>query len=234
MSDSGGFPSTCTRTRLVEVTIRLLAENGPSDIKARSVSSEAGLSTMAVYSHFGGVPELLQAVAEEGFQRQAALFERVISTDEPMTNLCAMALACRDFAHSNAHLYDLMFGLSIHGRYSPPRGNAPQESKARSSAFKLAYGHLHGECVRLIDGNFVRKTEPDLVAAQTWSALHGFLMLELGGYFAEVPDPTSEILMQSCINLVVGLGANRSQAEASAAAAIAEWKHRKLQPTAAA
>ena len=215
------FPDV--RTRLVEAAIHLLSANGPSEIKARSVSSEAGLSTMGVYTHFGGVPELLQAVADEGFERQAAIFERVANTDDPMTDLCAMALACRDFARSNPHLYDLMFGLSIQGRYGPSRGVPASEPRERSAAFTASYAYLLGKCSRLVDTDCVRKIDPDLMAAQLWSTLHGFIMLELGGYFAAVADPAFEVLVPMCVNLVVGLGADRKRTESSAAAAMANW-----------
>ena len=40
--------------RLVDATTRLLAEQGPSAIKARAVASAARLSTMVIYSPFGG------------------------------------------------------------------------------------------------------------------------------------------------------------------------------------
>ena len=75
------------RTRLIEATIRLLEREGPSEVKARSVTSEAGVSTMGVYTHFGGVPELLQAVAEEGLRRLVAAFESVPITDDPLADL---------------------------------------------------------------------------------------------------------------------------------------------------
>ena len=42
--------------RLSHATIRLLAEQDPSAIKARTVTAAAGLSTMVVYSQLGGVP----------------------------------------------------------------------------------------------------------------------------------------------------------------------------------
>ena len=42
--------------RLVRAAIGLLAEQGPSAVKARTVASASGLSTMVVYSHFGGIP----------------------------------------------------------------------------------------------------------------------------------------------------------------------------------
>lgn len=221
MANDGTYPDA--RTRLVEAAIRLLATDGPSEVKARSVSSEAGLSTMGVYTYFGGVPELLQAVADEGFQRQAAIFARVANTDDPMTDLCAMALACRDFARCNPHLYDLMFGLSIHGRYSPSRGTPAPESREQSAAFAASYGFLLGQCTRLVDTGGVRKVDPALIAGQFWSALHGFIMLELGGYFAAVIDPASEVLVPMCVNLVVGMGADRERAESSAVETMAAW-----------
>ncbi|EHP41009.1 TetR family transcriptional regulator [Cupriavidus basilensis OR16] len=120
---------------------------------------------MGVYTYFGGVPELLQAVADDGFERQAAI-KQVANTDDPMIDLCAMALACRDFARSNPHLYDLMFGLSIHGRYSPSRGTPESESRGRSASFTASYAYLHWECTRLVEGGIVRKIDPDRIAAQ--------------------------------------------------------------------
>jgi len=211
------------RSRLVEAAIHLLTTGGPSEIKARSVSSEAGLSTMGVYTYFGGVPELLQAVADEGFKRQATIFRAAATTEDAMTDLCAMALACRDFAVRNSHLYDLMFGLSIHGRYSPSRGTPTPAEGERSAAFTASYSVLHGECARLVEQHTVRRIDADYIAAQLWSSLHGFIMLELGGYFAALSDPASEVLVPMCVNLIVGLGADRTSAESSAAAAMTAW-----------
>ncbi|MGB8423669.1 TetR/AcrR family transcriptional regulator [Paraburkholderia sp.] len=210
------------RTRLIEATIRLLATTGPSEVKARSVSSEAGLSTMGLYTHFGGVPELLQSVADEGFKRLAVAFDLVPATDDPMADLCSMALAHRDVARSNPHLYDLMFGLSIHGRYSLSWGTAALVAGEHSPAFKATYAQLVKACARLVDANCVRKIDPSLIATQLWSAVHGFVMLELANHFADVADPPSEILVPMCNNLVVGLGAVRESVESSTAAVIAE------------
>jgi AcrR family transcriptional regulator len=211
------------RTRLVEATIRLLARSGPSEVKARSVANEAQLSTMGVYTYFGGVPELLQAVADEGFSRQAVVFGSLPSTDDPMADLCAMALACHDFARRNPHLYDLMFGLSIHGRYSPSRGTAEPILSGQSPSFRAAYAFLLEGCARLVSAKAVRKADPALIALQFWSALHGFIMLDLGGHFAHMHAPAASVLVPLCVNMVVGMGAKRDKAESSAASAEALW-----------
>src|SRR5437763_684552 len=98
--------------RVVQATIRLLAEQGPSAIKARDVASASGLSTMAVYHHFGGIAELIRAVADRGFTELDRAFSQVPVTEDPIADLFAMALMTRRVARENPHLYDLMFGLS--------------------------------------------------------------------------------------------------------------------------
>ncbi|MCJ8206816.1 TetR/AcrR family transcriptional regulator [Pseudomonas sp. RGM2987] len=211
-------------TRLVEATIRVLATRGPSEVKARSISSEAGLSTMGVYTHFGGVPELLQAVADEGFKRLTEAFKRVPVSDDPVADLCAMLLTCRDVAHSNPHLYDLMFGLSIDGRYSPSRGAMTPITEGQSTAFKATYAIVIEACTRLVTGKFVRKTDPALIAHQLWSVAHGFIMLELAGHFAHMDNPVQQIMVATTNNIAIGLGAKREKVEASTAGVIARWE----------
>src|SRR4051794_7198657 len=98
--------------RLVLAAMELLAEVGPSAIKARTVASAAGLSTMAVYHHFGGIPELTRAVIDRGFEELDNAFAQLLVTDDPIADLAVQALVCRQVARKNPHLYDLMFGLS--------------------------------------------------------------------------------------------------------------------------
>jgi hypothetical protein len=73
----------------------------------------------------------------------------------------------------------------------------------------------------------MRKMEPDLMAAQLWSTLHGLILLELGGHFSPTSNPPVEILVPMCINLIVGLGADRDRAHASAATAMEDWAGRQ-------
>jgi len=224
MSSDHSLPNA--QTRLIEATIRVLAANGPSEVKARSVASEAGLSTIGVYTYFGGVPGLLQAVADEGFKRLTAAFECVPITDDPVIDLCTMVLACRDLAHANPHLYDLMFGLSIDGRYSPSRVTPTPASSERSTAFSATYSVLLEACTRLVDAKCAPDVAPALIALQLWSAAHGFIMLELGGHFADVADPPAEILVPMCNNIVIGMGAKRKKVESSTAGVLAQRKAR--------
>jgi hypothetical protein len=116
-----------------------------------------------------------------------------------------------------------MFGLSIHGRYSPSRGAAEPVLCGQSPSFRAAYAFLLQGCARLVRATCVRKVDPDLMALQFWSALHGFIMLDLGGHFAHIPVPVTEVLVPMCVSMVVGMGAKRDNAETSAAVAVALW-----------
>src|SRR3954464_6599232 len=53
---------------LVDAARRLLESEGPSALSLRAVAREAGVSPAAPYHHFKDKGELLDAVAQEGWQ----------------------------------------------------------------------------------------------------------------------------------------------------------------------
>ena len=58
-----------TREKLVGAGMRLLEERGPEALNARGVAAEIGASTMAVYTHFGGMTGVIDAIAQTAFAR---------------------------------------------------------------------------------------------------------------------------------------------------------------------
>ncbi|MFD9318778.1 TetR/AcrR family transcriptional regulator [Streptomyces sp. NPDC060053] len=200
--------------RLVRAAVGLLAEQGPSAIKARTVASASGLSTMVVYGHFGGIPELMRAVADHGFTELAAAFAQVPVTDDPIADLFAMALTCRRVAQENPHLYDLMFGLSTRATYRP-LSDADLRLSGRSPAFRDAHVHITAACRRLVDSGRAERQEPEVIAAQLWSLVHGYITLELAEHFGEFEDPVVQVMLPMGVNFSVGLGDERERAEAS-------------------
>jgi AcrR family transcriptional regulator len=218
--------STDVPTRLVEATIRLLAGEGPSAIKARTVASASGLSTMAVYSHFGGIPELLNAVIDEGFNLLGTAFSQLLVTDDPLADLCSMALTTRQTARENPHLYDLMFGLSKRATYRPLKDDSPSLSGG-SPAFLAASDHVVAACARLVESGRVGDHDPTVLAGQLWSMVHGFVTLELSDHFAEFDDPVALVLLRLGTNLAVGLGDDRARAQASHELAARAHSHEK-------
>jgi AcrR family transcriptional regulator len=200
--------------RVVQATVRLLAEHGPSAIKARTVASASGLSTMVVYSHFGGIAELIRAVVDHGFTELDRMFSQVPRTDDPIADLFAMALTTRRVARENPHLYDLMFGLSTRSTYRP-LSKSDVRFSGHSPAFRSAYAHITKACARLVSSGRVRKQDPEVMAAQLWSFVHGYISLELAQHFVEFDDAVVQVLLPMGVNLLVGLGDGRQRAQAS-------------------
>src|SRR5213596_4293112 len=192
--------------RVVQATIRLLAEQGPSAIKARTVASASGLSTMAVYHHFGGIAELILAVVDQGFKELDRAFSQVPVTADPLADLFAMALTTRQVARENPHLYDLMFGLSTRRATYRPLPDSDVRLSGRSLAFHGASLPLAEACARLVSSGRVRQQEPQAAAAQLWSFVHGCVSLELAEHFVEFDDPGAQGLPRMGVKLAVGVG----------------------------
>jgi AcrR family transcriptional regulator len=205
--------------RLVQATIRLLAEQGPSAIKARAVAAEAGMSTMVVYSHFGGIPELIRAVVDEGFLELERALSAAPVTDDPIADLFSMALTTREMGRANPHLYDLMFGLSTRATYRPTPGKDVRLS-GHSPAFRAAYVHVTDACTRLMETGRIGPQDPLVVGAALWSFVHGYVSLELGDHFADFEDPVAQVMLPMGVTLCIGLGDEPDRAMASHAAAL--------------
>src|SRR5690606_38802919 len=95
--------------RLVDSARRLLADGGLHQVTMRSVAVGAGVSTMNVYSRFGGKDGLLDVLYREGFD---TLGQRLAAIDEPdlPSQIRAFAATYRAFALEHPARYELLFG----------------------------------------------------------------------------------------------------------------------------
>lgn len=215
-----------TAERLVNATVSLLAEHGPSAIKAREVAAEAGMSTMVVYSHHGGIPELINAAVDYGFGQLEKSFAAAEITDDPVTDLFSIALITRELARQNPHLYDAMFGLSTRATYRPTRADKAVRRSGHSPAFQAGFAHVTAGCTRLAATDRVEVNDVDALAGALWSFVHGFITLELADHFTGFDDPVMQVLVPMGVTFMVGLGDDPERARASHEAALA------LRPTA--
>lgn len=201
------------RGALVEAAIRLLSEGGPTAIKARTVTSEADLTTMALYSAFGGMPGLMNAVIEEGFARLDARMRTIEPSDDSIADLFSMAIECRRFAIENPHLYDLIFGTESR---DAARGKlfagAPSTEE---TSYQQSFATVTNACDRAITSCRVRSSSGRHLAAQLWSLVHGYISLELSGHFEGFGDPVEEVLIPLAVGFMTGQGDDRDKALSS-------------------
>src|SRR6478736_6716898 len=88
MSSASSQTERNVRAELLQAAVAILDEDGPDALQTRKIASAAGTSTMAVYTHFGGMPALIAAVAEEGL-RQFDVAMTMVPTSDPVADLMA-------------------------------------------------------------------------------------------------------------------------------------------------
>jgi AcrR family transcriptional regulator len=185
------------RRRLVEEAARILGEEGPSALSVRRLAAGAGTSTMAVYTHFGAMSAVVDEVATEGFRRLIDHVDAVGITDDPVADLLRSAAAYRENALENRHLYGVMFGADSVGAL----GGAGADAEVSSAAFRQLVDGVR----RAMAAGALRDGDAGAVAAQFWSALHGYVMLELAGMDQVVEDPEHSVLWSMLSNLLSAL-----------------------------
>jgi len=198
------------RDEMLHAAVRLLDERGPDALQTRRVAGAAGTSTMAVYTHFGGMRGLIAAVAEEGLRQfDAAL--TVPQTDDPVADLFTIGAAYRRYAIERPHMYRLMFGsTSAHG-INAPAGNVLTLTVAEIEQKIPSFAHVVRAVQRAVRaGRITVASAADAAivatAAQFWALVHGFVMLELAGFYGEDGAAVAPVLGAMTSNFLVALG----------------------------
>ena len=152
---------------------------------------------MAVYTHFGAMSAVVDEVATEGFRRLIAHVDAVGVTDDTIADLQRSAAAYRDNALENRHLFGVMFGaISL----VASTGDGADAEVAIAAFVQIGRRHR-----RAMAAGALRAGDPREVAAQFWSALHGYVMLELAGMERVVDDPEHSVLWPMLSNLLSAL-----------------------------
>lgn len=196
---------------MLHAAVGLLDSDGPDALQTRKVAGAAGTSTMAVYTHFGGMRGLIAAVAEEGL-RQFDEAQTVPRTDDPVADLFVTGAAYRRYAIERPHMYRLMFGsTSAHG-INAPAGNVLTLTVAEIEQHHPSFTHVVRvvrRCMlagRITAGGADDDASVVATAAQFWALIHGFVMLELAGYYGDDGSAVAPVLTAMISNLLVALG----------------------------
>ncbi|WP_020016789.1 TetR/AcrR family transcriptional regulator [Promicromonospora sukumoe] len=157
------------RTRLLEVTSRVISSDGEAAVTVRKVAAEAATSASAVYALFGSREALLAAVSEEGFRRFAEHLAAVGQGVDPAADLRDLGSAYRGFALADPHFYRVMFD----------RGVALADGDPADAVERPTFRVLHDAVGRVLPG---APAEQVLSAAVgLWGLVHGLVSLELAG-----------------------------------------------------
>lgn len=158
------------RRALVDAARRLLEAEGPSALSLRAVAREAGVSPAAPYHHFKDKAELLDAVAQEGWEMVSNLMAEAKAGAEGLHQLTALGIAYVCFARDNPALYRVMYDGARDKEALP---DDMQHDK--DSAYCMVRDTMieHG-------ANPDDEVHLELASAAAWCAAHG--LAEMAGF----------------------------------------------------
>ncbi|WP_418057778.1 TetR/AcrR family transcriptional regulator [Pimelobacter simplex] len=198
------------RDALVDAALRLLETEGPEAVTVRRVAQHYGSSTMVVYSEFGSLGALVDAVVVAGF---GALREHLLAVEpspDPVTDLWLLALAYTGFAEHRPHLYDAMYGASAPGGHR----RTGEQLLLGLDTFR-AYADY---CARAVAAGRLRPAEPLEIALDLWTVVHGRIMLERSGLLGALGSIIRDDPVRTFETLMTGLGDDPARVRASVAA----------------
>ena len=164
-----------TSEALVDAAHRLLTEHGPDALTVRRIANAAGMSTMNVYSRFGGKDGVIDELYADGYRRLLADVDTIPSTGDVPADLVRVANTYRSWALANPRYYAIMFRSAVPG-FSP---SVASIEAARSGLTKLidriAVGQARGD---IASAHGYDSAE---IAVWLWAMCHGMISLELDG-----------------------------------------------------
>ncbi|HEX6232735.1 MAG TPA: TetR/AcrR family transcriptional regulator [Jiangellaceae bacterium] len=173
------------RERLLDAAGRRLVEHGLNGLSLRTLAADAGTSTAAVYSLFGGKPGLLAALHDRAFRRLGTAQMAVGTSDDPVEDVVRLGLAYRASAVADPHGYQIMFGGEIR-----PDHVGRRLLEAAAGTFLPLLTAVR----RCADENHFRRDVPaESIATALWANVHGLVSLELGGVLPPQAGPPADV-----------------------------------------
>src|SRR5689334_8224639 len=154
------------RTLLLERAGHMLRTREP--ITLRSLVAGTGVSTMAVYTWFGGMDGMWKALRQEGFTRLADRLAAVTMSTDPVRDLTALVAAYLGNALDHPDLYRVMF-------------DATYELEDAEAADQTLEYLVQAAGRGREAGRFRAATVPLELAIQSWVIGHGLVSLVTPG-----------------------------------------------------
>lgn len=172
------------RGAILDAAGRIVAADGVEGLTIRAVAQAVGYSPGALYEYFDSKEAILTSLYFDGADGLGAQCERAVvglsSTRNSIEALGALGHAYRTYALDHAELYRLVFG----GFRSPPAPDIACPGDQRGG-----FGTLVRLATRGVEEGALVDLAPEIIATAAWSAVHGFVSLEIAGQITGADNP---------------------------------------------
>lgn len=160
--------ATNQRSRILEAAQDILQEEGVEALSVRHIAKRAGLSTMGVYSYFGGKDQVCEQLYVAGFRDLAEAVAKARSEEYPEAVIVESTRNYLEFYRCNKNRYALMFGMGATD-YTP----GEEAKRAARESFEVAIG-----LVQPLAEDLNTEMGAERLALQIWASTHGFIAIK--------------------------------------------------------
>lgn len=183
------------RQRILDAASELFLSGGLSALSVRAIATQAGVSTIGIYSHFDGKQGILDALYIEGFERVIQIMDvdtAGLNKEQQLQQYCHAYL---DVAEQFSAHYALIFGAA-NEVYQP----SEEAHAVAVQAFKTLLNLTKAMNQAPISDSQLRQK-----ALQIWAVLHGFVELQKHETAQAIDfDGWRELAISSVLTLLLG------------------------------
>lgn len=164
---------TSTAARILAAARNILDHEGIPAVAMRPIAERVGITPMAIYRHYTDRAGLLNAIANDGFQKLADHMQAIPLNGSVEARLARLGDIFVDFALQFPNLYELMFLAPRQGARLYPRDFKDGRSPTFIPSVKLLE-----EAMRTGE---LRRDDPVEIAFELSALSHGLIVLYRGG-----------------------------------------------------
>ncbi len=170
MSSKKSAQPESSRAAILDAALAILASEGRTALTVRRVASAAGCSTIGVYTWFGGMDGLLDAILFDAMTSFAAALRAAKPVRGRLGMGRAQARAYRAWALAHPMQYRVMFLDPISHELM---------SEATQAAGGDAFGALQDAVADARRRDELVSADDEAIAMTMWATVHGLVSLEL-------------------------------------------------------
>ena len=172
------------RRDLITAMLQALRSHPANEVSIADLARRLGVSAGAPYRHFRDRPELLDAIATQGFDQLRLSMSRAMAkhASGSIDRIVACGMGYIEFSADNPHLFSVMWAL---------KERQVSSGTARSAGERTYMSFLSNLANTMVQQGW-DDADPMDVGAPIWAMVHGYASLVVAEN--RMLDPRSEVL----------------------------------------
>ena len=189
-SSAGRRPAKLSRDSVVNAALTFLDREGWDALTINALATQLGTKGPSLYNHVDSLQDLRRTVRMRVVEDIIDMLNTVGQGRTRDDAVMAMASAYRSYAHHHPGRYSAFTRMPLGGGDDPEFTDATRAAAGPVIAVLASYG-LDGE-------------DAFYAALEFWSAMHGFVLLEMTGVMGSIVD-TDTVFSDMVMRLAAGM-----------------------------